>query len=138
MKKIVFISALILGFLSSYSQEIIHLDEASFKEKVWNFDKNTSWKFEGNVPVIVDFYADWCKPCSMIAPYLVELQKEYGNKIQVYKVDVDKITKVAQKFDIRSIPTLLFIPTSGAYTKIVGYRTKEELKTEITSKLKVK
>ena len=58
---------------------------------MWNYEKNKTWKFEGNKPMIIDFYADWCKPCKMIAPHLKAIQSEYGNKLQVYKINTDRL-----------------------------------------------
>ena len=137
MKKIVLISLIIIGFISVKAQKVEYLDLNSFKEKVWNYDKNAEWKYEGKTPAIIDFYADWCRPCKMIAPHLLSLQKEYGNKIQVYKVNVDNYGKLAQLFGIRSIPTLIFAPVNGNYKKIIGLRSKEELRKDIQNKLRV-
>jgi len=137
MKKIILISVLILGFFYANSQKVTFLDEATFKKNVWNFEQNADWKYAGDKPIIVDFYAEWCRPCKMIAPHLVELQKTYGNKIQVYKIDTDKNKKLARLFKIRSIPTLLFIPVDGNYKQIVGYRNVEQFEELVSSILKV-
>jgi thioredoxin len=137
MKKIISAFMLIFAVTAAFSQSVIHLDEATFKAKVWDFDKNKDWKFEGTTPVIVDFYADWCGPCKMLAPTLEELQTEYGTKIQVYKVNVDKEGRVAQQFGIRSIPTLIFAPVGKDYSKLIGLRSKEDLIKEIQTKLNV-
>ena len=93
--------------------EVIHLTTAEFKEKVFNYEANKEWKYEGNIPCIVDFYADWCGPCKKIAPTLDELSKEYKGKIIIYKVNTDKEPELAKAFGIRSIPTILFIPQQG-------------------------
>jgi len=138
MKKLILFAFGIL-FSSSFvfSQEVTFLDEAGFKANVWNYDKNPQWKFEGNKPMIVDFYAEWCKPCKMIAPHLSAIQSEYGSKLQVYKINTDKNPSLANLFKIRSIPTLLFIPADGNYKQIVGYRDKAQFEELVNSILKV-
>ena len=87
--------------------------------------------------MIIDFYADWCKPCKMIAPHLKSIQSEYGNKLQIYRINRDENTNLANLFKIRSIPTLLFIPADGNYKKIVSYRNKQQLEELVKSILKV-
>ena len=135
MKKILIASLLFLGYFTSYSQEVIHLDDASFKEKVWDYEKNKDWVYEGDVPAVIDFYADWCAPCRMIAPHLKSLQSEYGKKIQVYKVNVDKHKNLARLFGVRSIPTLIYAPTKGKFVTKVGGRDKSGLKRDIDKHL---
>lgn len=90
-----------------------HLTSATFKEKVFDYEKNQEWKFEGKLPCIIDFYADWCGPCKMIAPILEELSKEYDGKIDIYKVDTEVEQELSQAFGIRSIPSMLFCPAEG-------------------------
>ena len=90
-----------------------HLTTATFKEKVFDFEKNQEWKFEGKLPCIIDFYADWCGPCKMVAPILEELSKEYDGKINIYKVDTEVEQELSQAFGIRSIPSMLFCPAEG-------------------------
>ncbi|NOZ34875.1 MAG: thioredoxin [Chlorobi bacterium] len=128
---------MISGITFVNSQNVIHLDDASFKKNVWDYSKNSSWKFEGNKPVIIDFYADWCRPCKMIAPHLKAIQSEYGNKLQVYKINTDNNPQLANLFKIRSIPTVLFVPATGDYKQIIGYRSKEQFEEIVKSVLKV-
>ena len=116
MKKIFFALFVTMINLSAFSQaanEVIHLDDNSFKEKVFDFTNSKEWNFKGDKPVIVDFYATWCGPCKRVAPVLEELQKEYGQDIQIYKVDTDKSPMVSGAFGIKSIPSILFIPKKG-------------------------
>ena len=109
--------------------KVIHLTKADFLAKVYNFEKNPKeWKYEGDKPCIVDFYATWCGPCKALAPVLEELAKEYDGKIYIYKVDVDKEEELAATFGIRSIPTLLWIPKNGKPTVTQGAMPKTELK----------
>ncbi len=81
-----------------------------FKNLVFDYTKNKEWKFEGELPTIIDFYADWCGPCKMVAPILEELAEEYKGKINIYKVDTEVEQELSAVFQIRSIPSMLFIP----------------------------
>lgn len=89
------------------------LDKQAFVEKVFDYENEKEWKYRGQLPAIVDFYADWCGPCKMVAPILEKVAAEYAGKLQVYKVDTDKEQELAGAFGIQSIPSLLFIPASG-------------------------
>jgi len=113
------------------------LTTEAFKEKVFNFDANTEWKFEGELPAVVDFYADWCGPCKMVAPILEELAEEYDGKINIYKVDTDKQQDLAQAFGIQSIPSILFIPLGEQPQMAAGALPKEAMKQAISDVLKV-
>ena len=97
-----------------------HLSAHDFKEKVFNYETGKEWKYEGNLPAIVDFYADWCQPCKMVAPLLEELAIEYAGKIVVYKVNTENEQELASVFGIQSIPTLLFIPKEGQPQAAMG------------------
>jgi thioredoxin 1 len=114
-----------------------HLNKETFKEKVFNFEAGTEWKFEGTVPAIIDFYADWCGPCKMVAPVLEELQKEYGSKINIYKVNTEVEQELAGMFGIRSIPSLLFVPIEGQPQMAMGALPKDSFKKAIADVLNV-
>lgn len=103
-----------------------HLTTASFKQKVFDFEKNKEWKYEGDMPCIVDFYADWCGPCKRVAPILEDLSKEYSGKIRVYKVNTDEERELASAFQIQSIPSLLFVPKAGQPQMSMGAMGKED------------
>jgi thioredoxin 1 len=90
-----------------------HLTKQMFLEKVFNFEKNREWKFEGELPCVIDFYADWCGPCKMVAPIIEDLSKQYSGKVNFYKVNTEEEQELAGAFGIRSIPSLLFIPKDG-------------------------
>ena len=93
----------------------IHLTKADFLTKVANYETNPNeWKFLGERPALIDFYATWCGPCKMLAPVLDELAEEYEGKIDIYKIDVDAEEELAALFGIRSVPSLLFVPMAGA------------------------
>lgn len=102
-----------------------HLTKETFLKKVFDYENNKEWRFEGKLPAIVDFYADWCGPCKMIAPILEELSKEYNGKIDIYKVDTEAEQELASVFGIRSIPSLLFVPAAGKPQMAMGAMPKE-------------
>jgi thioredoxin len=114
-----------------------HLTKETFKEKVFNFEAGNEWKFEGKVPAIIDFYADWCGPCKMVAPVLEELQKEYGEKLNIYKVDTEAQQELAGMFGIQSIPSILFVPVDGQPQMSQGALPKDTFKKAIEEVLKV-
>ena len=107
----------------------IHLTKAEFLKKVVDFENNpTEWKYLGDKPAIIDFYADWCGPCKAVAPVLEELAKEYDGQIYIYKIDTEREQELAGAFAIRSIPTLLFIPMGENPQMAQGALPKSELK----------
>lgn len=110
----------------------IHLTKSEFLTKVVDFEKNPNeWKYLGDKPAIIDFYASWCGPCKMLAPVLEELAAEYGDSIYIYKIDTEQEQELAAAFNIRSIPTLLFVPMSGAPQLAQGALPKATLKDAI-------
>jgi thioredoxin 1 len=114
-----------------------HLTKETFKEKVFNYETNNEWKYEGKVPAIIDFYADWCGPCKMVAPVLEELQVEYGDKLTIFKVNTDEQQELSAIFGIQSIPSLLFIPVDGKPQMAMGALPKNSFKSAIEDVLKV-
>jgi thioredoxin 1 len=114
-----------------------HLTEETFKQKVFNYDLNKEWKYEGNRPAIIDFYADWCAPCRMVAPILEELKEEYGDKLNIYKVDTESEQNLSAMFGIQSIPSLLFVPVEGQPQMAMGALPKETFKRAISEVLMV-
>ena len=110
----------------------IHLTKSEFLTKVVDYEKNPKeWKYLGDKPAIIDFYASWCGPCKMLAPVLEELAAEYGDSIYIYKIDTEQEQELAAAFNIRSIPTLLFVPMSGAPQLAQGALPKATLKDAI-------
>ncbi|MCD6112419.1 MAG: thioredoxin [Bacteroidales bacterium] len=108
-----------------------HLTKESFKKKVFDFEKNKEWKFEGELPCIIDFYADWCGPCKMVAPVLEELSKEYEGKINIYKINTEQEGELSAAFGIRSIPSVLFCPKEAQPQMAVGALPKDSFKKAI-------
>lgn len=96
------------------TSKVSHLTYSEFTQKIWDFEKSPSvFKYKGNLPAIVDFYADWCGPCRKTAPILEKLANEYAGKLLIYKINVDTERDLASVFQVQSIPMLLFIPTDG-------------------------
>ncbi|MBN1291439.1 MAG: thioredoxin [Candidatus Latescibacteria bacterium] len=112
-----------------------HLTKDAFLSKVFNYETNKDWKFEGDVPCVIDFYADWCAPCKMIAPIIEELSKEYEGKVNFYKINTEQEQELAAAFGIRSIPSLLFCPKEGKPKMAMGALPKEQLKNIVDDEL---
>ena len=114
-----------------------HLTKETFKEKVFNFEQNKDWKYEGDKPCLIDFYADWCGPCKMVAPVLEEIQQEYGDNLVVYKIDTEDQRELAAMFGVQSIPSLLFVPKEGQPQMAMGALPKDTFVQAISEVLKV-
>jgi thioredoxin len=112
-----------------------HLTKDTFLKKVFNYETNKEWKFEGDLPCIVDFWAPWCGPCRMVGPVLDELSNEYKGKVNFYKINTDEEQELGSVFGIRSIPSLLFVPKEGQPKMAVGALPKESLKKVIEEEL---
>lgn len=126
------------ALFSVKGQTVKNLTTKEFKEQVWDFEKNKDWKYEGDKPAIIDLYANWCPPCKKLSPILEEIQKQYGKKIQIYKVDVDKEPQLAQLFNASSIPMMIFVPKSGKPFAVTGLRPQEQIEQIIAEKLEIK
>ena len=112
----------------------IKIDTETFINKVADI-KNAEWKYLGDKPAIVDFYASWCGPCKMLAPVLDDVARDYDGKVDVYKIDVDKEPALANAFKVRSIPTLLFIPREKLPVISRGAMSKSDLVEAINTHL---
>lgn len=112
-----------------------HLTKQSFQDKVFNYEQNKEWKFEGDLPCLIDFYADWCGPCKTLGPILDELSEEYKGKVNIYKVNTEEEQELAGSFGIKSIPSLLFCPSEGQPQMAQGALPKESLKQTINEVL---
>jgi thioredoxin len=121
-----------------YKMALEHLTKDTFKEKVFDFETNKDWKYEGTKPAIIDFYADWCGPCRMIAPVLEELKEEYADKLEIYKVNTEEERELSAMFGIQSIPSLLFVPLVGQPQMAMGALPKETFRQAIGDVLNIK
>jgi thioredoxin 1 len=115
----------------------IQLSAQDFKDKIFDYEKEEEWNYKGQLPAIIDFYADWCGPCKAIAPVLEELSNEYDGQVVIYKIDTDKEAELSGMFGIQSIPTLLFIPLQGNLMVQKGAVPKNALQKIIEEKLLV-
>lgn len=115
----------------------VKMATADFKKNIFNYDTEQDWKYLGKLPAIIDFYADWCGPCKMVAPVLEELSEEYKGKIVIYKVDTDAEPELSAVFGIRSIPTFLFIGADGEPMMQPGAFPKHVFKKVIEEKMLV-
>jgi len=113
----------------------INLTTEAFKKEVFNYTENQDWKFEGDQPAIIDFYADWCGPCKTIAPILEELSNDYEGKIKIYKVDTEAEQELSAAFGIRSIPSMLFVPMNKQPMMQAGALPKNVLEKVINEEL---
>jgi thioredoxin 1 len=108
-----------------------NLDVNSFKELIFDYTKGNEWKFKGDRPAVIDFYADWCGPCKLMAPIFEELSEQYIGFVDFYKVDTDVQIDLAREFQISSIPALLFIPMDGMPEMAVGALPKADIEEAI-------
>jgi len=107
--------------------EILDLNLQSFKQKVWNFDKDKSFNRLGSLPIILDFHATWCGPCKMLAPHLQAIQNKYKGKLVIYRIDVDKEPLLAQRFNIQAMPTMVFMGSKTSFKSELGYQEYDAL-----------
>lgn len=124
-------SELVSHISEDLSGNVQYISEAQFYEKITAIDNEKGLQYKGKTPAVVDFYADWCRPCIALNPVLEELAKTYKGKIIIYKVNVDKAQKLASAFGIQSIPTILFFKPNAQPGKIVGAPSKAELEKTI-------
>ncbi|MEA2104137.1 MAG: thioredoxin domain-containing protein [Candidatus Cloacimonadota bacterium] len=112
-----------------------HLTKETFKTKIFNYEKNKEWKFAGELPAIIDFYADWCAPCKMVSPILEELSQKYDGIIDIYEIDTGAEQELAAIFQIQSIPSILFIPKDGQPKMSLGALPKGHFEKIIQAEL---
>jgi thioredoxin len=108
-------------------EEINELNLQTFKQKVWNFDKDTKFNRQGDLPIILDFHATWCGPCKMLAPHLQAIQEKYKGKLIIYKIDVDQEPLLAQRFNVQAMPTMIFMGSKTSFKTELGYMEYDAL-----------
>ena len=143
MKKSILIAIAILaiGFTANAQEKnkeskVKHLTYKEFLSKVWDFEKDpTTFNYKGKLPAIVDFYADWCGPCRRVAPIMEKLAEEYDGKLIIYKVNTQNEPDLAKAFQIRSIPSVLFIPVEGQPMMQVGAMPEDAYRKVIVEQL---
>lgn len=123
---------------SNSNSTVIHLTNDQFKKLVFNYETSKEWKYLGDKPAIIDFYATWCGPCKVMSPRIEEIAKEYAGKIVVYKVDTDKEQLLASNLGIQSLPTLVFIPRYGQPQASMGAIPKADIVKAINEVLFIK
>ncbi|MCT4636255.1 MAG: thioredoxin [Bacteroidales bacterium] len=114
-----------------------NLTVETFKEKVFDYVNKKEWEYSGDLPCIIDFYADWCGPCKTVAPILEELAEEYNGKLKIYKVNTEEQQELSAAFGIKSIPSLLFVPKDGAPQMAMGALPKDTFKSAFKDVLNV-
>jgi len=112
---------------NSKNVTIADLDAATFKQKVWNFDKDKAFNRIGNLPIILDFHATWCRPCKMLAPHLQVIQNKYNGKLIIYRIDVDQEPQLAKLFNVQAMPTIIFMGSKNKFKTELGYREYNDL-----------
>ncbi len=143
MKKLFLITMMVMAFgltvnaqVEKNETKVQHLTYKEFQKKIWDFEKNpNTFVYKGKLPAIVDFYADWCGPCRRVAPIMEKLAEEYDGKLLIYKINVDQEQDLASTFQVKSIPTVLFIPVNGQPSKQVGAMTEEDYRRIIEEQL---
>jgi thioredoxin 1 len=105
-----------------------HLTKETFKEKIFDYETSREWNYKGENPCIIDFYANWCGPCKMVAPIMEELAEEYCCKVDIYKVNTEEEQELAAMFGIRSIPSILFVPKDDKPQMAMGALPRETFK----------
>ena len=113
--------------------QIIELNTQSFKQKVWNFNRNKTFSRVGKLPIILDFHATWCRPCKMLAPNLQAIQNKYNGKLIVYRIDVDQEPQLAKLFNVQAMPTIIFMGTKNKYKTELGYKEYNDLEVLVQS-----
>jgi len=143
MKKTLLIAMVIIATsLNAIAQDkpeeskVKQLTYKEFLSKVWNFEKDpNTFNYKGKLPAIIDFYADWCGPCRRVAPIMEKLAQEYDGQLLVYKINVDQERQLANAFQVKSIPMVLFIPMEGQPSMQVGAMQEEGYRQVIKEQL---
>ena len=117
--------------MASNSGKVRLLNKREFKQKIYDYTFSKEWEYKGDKPAVIDFYADWCKPCKVVSPILDQLSEEYDGQVDFYKVNTEKDPALARQFSVQSIPTIMFIPLEGQPFTVKGAQPKFLLKRNI-------
>ncbi len=136
---IVMISVITIAFAQSSGEKkekvqtgvVLQMNNELYIKNITDYRNANEWKYKGDLPAVIDFYADWCGPCKKVAPLMKELAKEYEGKIKIYKVNVDNEKDLASALNIESLPTILFIPMKGVPQVVIGSADKATFKQAI-------
>ena len=127
MKKGIIIGLLaVIGLLPMHA-EVKYMTTSQFKKEVFDYEKNAEWKYQGKRPMVIDFYTTWCGPCKRLAPIMEELSEKYKGKVDFYKIDIERDREPANRFDVTSIPQVLYVPMNGKPQKLIGLYPKEQI-----------
>lgn len=110
-----------------------HLTNAEFKAHIFDYENKETFENQYHKPVLIDFYADWCGPCTMLNPTLENMEKNFGDQVAFFKVDADQEQSLTAAFGVQSLPTLLFIPKEGQPQMAKGVVQPDQLKKAIES-----
>lgn len=140
MKKSIIFAILFMmagsAVLAQSKGKVEHLNYKEFINKVWDIEKNSNeYVFKGKTPAIVDFYADWCGPCRKAAPIMEKLASDYEGRLSIYKVNIDQEKDLARAFNVKSIPTMLFLPMEGKPMIQVGLMSESEYRKVVEEQL---
>ena len=127
MKKIFLLIYGLLLMLPLAAEDVVYLTTEQFKARVFDYSTQREWKYQGEMPCVIDFYTTWCGPCKRLAPIMEELSQTYCGQVVFYKVDTDQERELAYLFGIQSIPQVLYIPKEGKPQKLVGLYPKEQI-----------
>jgi len=113
--------------ISTANATPVHLTKKSFIENVWDYEKSPNqWQFKGELPCVIDFYADWCRPCRMVAPIMDDLAKKYEGRVNIYKINTEQEKELARVFQVQSIPMVVFAPLNGKPATKIGALSKDD------------
>ena len=117
----------------------VKINKEQFLKYIYNYEANPAeWNYEGNLPCIIDFYADWCGPCRRLAPILSNIAQKYKGRVIVYKVDTESQKELASYFEIRSLPTIIFVPVKGTPNAAMGLMPETEIEKVISDLFQIK
>jgi thioredoxin len=126
-KRVFFIILMLTIMLPMVAQEVIYLTTEQFKERIFDYTKEKDWKYKGDKPCVIDFYATWCGPCKRLAPIMDTLSHIYKDQVVFYKVDTDRERELAYVFQISSIPQVLYVPMEGKPWLLKGLYPQENI-----------